>query len=102
MSKIIFLFIVVVSIGFISGSKKHAQIEMAEKYAKPAILKDFTGGTKIDIGESKVDSESFTPKKAPDGSPGILLILNNDTGLPIWSPSFWWGYQHANTRKTGC
>jgi hypothetical protein len=102
MKKIIFLFVLVIAIGLISGHKQPAQNEMTEKYAKPDSLKDFKSASKFDIRESKGDTEPFTLKNMPEGSSRILLILYNDTGLAAWSPSLWWSYQQANSGQSGC
>lgn len=93
MRKIIFLFILVIAIAFISGRKQSVQNAIAEKYAKTATLKKFKT-----IG----NPETFTLKKSPEDSPGILLILNNDTGSAAWTPSLWWSYRHNSAKNTGC
>lgn len=46
----------------------------------------FKGVIKLDVRDSKPDWEPYTPKKAPPGSPNILIILYDDTGLAAWSP----------------
>jgi arylsulfatase A-like enzyme len=46
---------------------------------------DFKGVIKLDVRDSKPDWTPFTPKKAPAGSPNILFILYDDTGLAAWS-----------------
>jgi arylsulfatase A-like enzyme len=48
--------------------------------------KDFKGVIKLDVRESTPDWEPFIRKKAPEGSPNILFILYDDTGLAAWSP----------------
>jgi arylsulfatase A-like enzyme len=48
--------------------------------------KPFKGTIKLDIRDSVPDWEPFTPAKAPEGSPNILIILYDDTGLATWSP----------------
>lgn len=48
--------------------------------------KKFNGVIKLDIRDSKADWEPFLPKKAPEGSPNILFVLYDDTGLASWSP----------------
>jgi arylsulfatase A-like enzyme len=47
---------------------------------------NFKGEIKLDIRESKSDWGPYTPKRAPAGSPNILFILFDDTGLASWSP----------------
>jgi arylsulfatase A-like enzyme len=46
----------------------------------------FHGVIKTDVRDSKADWEPYTPKKAPEGSPNVLFILFDDTGLAAWSP----------------
>jgi arylsulfatase len=46
----------------------------------------YKGTIKLDIRESTPDWTPFMPKKAPAGSPNILFILYDDTGLGAWSP----------------
>ncbi|MGX5818642.1 arylsulfatase [Chitinophaga lutea] len=47
---------------------------------------EFKGVIKLDVRDSKADWAPFTPKRAPAGSPNILFILYDDTGLASWSP----------------
>jgi arylsulfatase len=56
--------------------------------APPAITTPpgFKGTIKLDVRDSTPDWESYTPKKAAPGSPNILVILYDDTGLAAWSP----------------
>jgi hypothetical protein len=46
----------------------------------------FNGVVKLDVRDSKADWAPFIRKKAPEGSPNILFILYDDTGLAAWSP----------------
>ena len=46
----------------------------------------FKGKIALDARESIADWTPYTPKRAPEGSPNILLILYDDTGLGAWSP----------------
>ncbi|MCR4030522.1 MULTISPECIES: arylsulfatase [Flavobacterium] len=46
----------------------------------------FKGKIALDIRDSKSDWAPYLPKKAPAGSPNILFILYDDTGLAAWSP----------------
>jgi arylsulfatase A-like enzyme len=48
--------------------------------------KEFKGIIKLDVRESTADWTPFMLKKAPEGSPNILFILYDDTGLAAWSP----------------
>lgn len=47
---------------------------------------NFKGEIQVDIRNSKADWTPYTPKKAPAGSPNILFVLFDDTGLASWSP----------------
>jgi len=46
----------------------------------------FKGVIKLDVRESTADWNPYIRKKAPEGSPNILFILYDDTGLATWSP----------------
>src|SRR5215471_7010980 len=48
--------------------------------------KPFKGVIKLDIRDSKPDWEPFMLARAPEGSPNILIVLYDDTGLAAWSP----------------
>jgi arylsulfatase A-like enzyme len=48
--------------------------------------KKFNGVIKLDVRDSKPDWDPYIPKKAPAGSPNILFVLYDDTGLASWSP----------------
>jgi arylsulfatase A-like enzyme len=48
--------------------------------------KPFKGVIKLDVRVSKPDWGPYTLAKAPEGSPNILIILYDDTGLAAWSP----------------
>ena len=48
--------------------------------------KPFKGVIKLDIRDSKPDWEPFMLPRAPEGSPNILIVLYDDTGLSAWSP----------------
>lgn len=48
--------------------------------------KPFKGVIKLDVRDSVPDWEPYTPTKAPEGAPNILLVLYDDTGLAAWSP----------------
>lgn len=48
--------------------------------------KGFNGVIKLDSRDSTPDWGPFTPARAPEGSPNILVILYDDTGLAAWSP----------------
>ena len=46
----------------------------------------FKGDIQLDVRDSKADWAPYERKKAPEGSPNILFILYDDTGLGAWSP----------------
>ena len=48
--------------------------------------KPFKGTIKLDVRDSVADWEPYLPAKAPAGSPNILFVLYDDTGLAAWSP----------------
>ncbi|RUU44594.1 arylsulfatase [Mesorhizobium sp. M6A.T.Ce.TU.002.03.1.1] len=48
--------------------------------------KPFNGVIKLDVRDSKPDWGPFTLPRAPEGSPNVLIILYDDTGLAAWSP----------------
>src|SRR5215475_13970384 len=48
--------------------------------------KPFKGVIKLDIRDSKPDWEPFMLPRAPEGSPNVLIVLYDDTGLAAWSP----------------
>jgi arylsulfatase A-like enzyme len=48
--------------------------------------KPFKGVIKLDVRDSTPDWGPYTPPRAPEGAPNILIILYDDTGLATWSP----------------
>jgi arylsulfatase len=48
--------------------------------------KVFKGKIKLDVRDSVADWGPYTPTRAPAGSPNILFVLYDDTGLAAWSP----------------
>jgi arylsulfatase A-like enzyme len=48
--------------------------------------KPFKGVIKLDVRDSKPDWGPYTPTVAPEGSPNILFVLYDDTGMAAWSP----------------
>ena len=71
-----------ISFALFSGCKQTAP----EEDLATATTKEFKGVMKLDVRESTPDWEPYTPKRAPEGSPNILFILYDDTGLATWSP----------------
>ena len=66
----------------ISGCKPTTQDSGQETISNP----EFKGKISLDVRDSKADWAPYTPKSAPEGSPNILFILYDDTGLAAWSP----------------
>ena len=48
--------------------------------------KPFKGIIKLDVRDSVADWTPYLPAKAPPGSPNVLFVLFDDTGLAAWSP----------------
>jgi arylsulfatase A-like enzyme len=48
--------------------------------------KRFQGEIKLDARDSTPDWTPYLEDKAPEGSPNVLIILYDDTGLAAWSP----------------
>ncbi|MCB0726519.1 MAG: sulfatase-like hydrolase/transferase, partial [Ignavibacteriae bacterium] len=48
--------------------------------------KKFKGVIKLDVRDSTPDWGPYTPPRAPEGSPNVLFVLYDDTGLAAWSP----------------
>src|SRR5262245_39863067 len=46
----------------------------------------FKGKIELDVRKSTADWTPYTPKRAPEGSPNVLIVLYDDTGLAAWSP----------------
>ncbi len=46
----------------------------------------FKGVINLDVRDSKPDWTPYTLKKAPEGTPNVLVVLFDDTGLAAWSP----------------
>src|SRR6186713_931516 len=46
----------------------------------------FKGAINLDVRDSVPDWDAFLPDKAPAGSPNVLIVLFDDTGLAAWSP----------------
>ena len=50
------------------------------------MAKKFGGIINLDIRDSVPDWTPYIAEKAPDGSPNVLIILFDDTGMAAWSP----------------
>ncbi|WP_240155112.1 arylsulfatase [Chitinophaga sp. Cy-1792] len=62
--------------------------QKAQAQADPqkVAAEQFHGVIKLDVRDSKADWAPYTPKRAPAGSPNVLFILFDDTGIAAWSP----------------
>ena len=47
---------------------------------------DFKGHIALDVRDSTPDWSPYTPPRAPDGAPNVLIVLYDDTGLAAWEP----------------
>ena len=68
-------------ITFVFGCGQMQQKDATSSQNSP----EFKGVVKLDVRESIPDWAPFVLKKAPEGSPNILFILFDDTGLAAWS-----------------
>ena len=50
------------------------------------MAKRFKGEIRLDVRDSTPDWEPFTSARAPEGSPNVLIVLYDDTGLAAWEP----------------
>ena len=57
--------------------------------------KEFKGVIKLDVRDSTPDWDPYIRKKAPEGSPNVLFILYDDTGLS-GMVSIRWKNKYAN------
>jgi arylsulfatase len=60
--------------------------DRAQADAQPKPPSDFKGKIALDVRDSVPDWGPFTPKRAPEGAPNVLIVLYDDTGLAAWSP----------------
>ncbi|MBB4804108.1 arylsulfatase [Flavobacterium nitrogenifigens] len=75
------LFLFLLFLLFSVNSKLFAQADPQQ-----VTKETFKGKMALDIRDSKSDWTPYLPKKAPVGSPNILFILYDDTGMAAWSP----------------
>jgi arylsulfatase len=57
-----------------------------EKRVASKPKKEFNGVIKLDVRDSTPDWGPYELTRAPEGSPNILVVLYDDTGLAAWSP----------------
>ena len=48
--------------------------------------KPFKGTIKLDVRDSVPDWDPYVAPRAPEGSPNVLVVLYDDTGMAAWSP----------------
>ena len=71
----------------VSSASAQSAAPQSTASSNPLIAKKgFKGVIKLDARDSTPDWGPFTPARAPEGSPNILIILYDDTGLAAWSP----------------
>jgi arylsulfatase A-like enzyme len=46
----------------------------------------FNGRIAVDVRDSVADWTPYTPPRAPEGAPNVLIVLYDDTGLAAWEP----------------
>ena len=46
----------------------------------------FNGHISVDVRDSTPDWTPYTPQRAPEGAPNVLIVLYDDTGLAAWEP----------------
>lgn len=63
-----------------------AVLSCATSTNEPKAPEDFHGKIALDIRDSKQDWGPYTPARAPEGAPNVLIVLYDDTGLAAWSP----------------
>ena len=69
------------SMGLLTFSCKPQLDQKTDASTSSAESSAFKGDIKLDVRDSKADWEPYIRKKAPEGSPNILFILYDDTGL---------------------
>ncbi len=50
------------------------------------MAEEFNGVIQVDVRDSIPDWTPYELKRAPEGSPNVLLVLYDDTGMASWSP----------------
>ena len=50
------------------------------------MAKPFNGVINVDVRDSTPDWTPYAPPTAPEGSPNVLIVLYDDTGMAAWSP----------------
>lgn len=79
-------FLQLMAIGLIFMAWAGCNPTSADKESTTNAHSDFKGKIALDVRDSEADWGPYTPKSAPEGSPNILFILYDDTGLAAWSP----------------
>lgn len=65
------------------------------------MVEQFNGRIELDVRDSVPDWAPYELKKAPEGSPNVLVILYDDTGMAAWSHllPLW---VNPSSRRTRC
>lgn len=79
--QLMLLLVVITALGF--GCTEQQKTEPAKESGSTSAFK---GDIKLDVRDSKADWGPYIRKNAPEGSPNVLIILYDDTGLGAWSP----------------
>ncbi|MBV7531113.1 arylsulfatase [Chitinophaga sp. sic0106] len=74
------------TLGLLAWVLHSPQLVSAQADPKKVTKEQFKGVIKLDVRDSKADWAPYTPKKAPAGSPNVLFVLYDDTGIAAWSP----------------
>src|SRR5215471_5642929 len=75
-----------VIVGACSGCSESGRSNGNAGFAVPSPPPGFKGKITLDVRQSTADWTPYMPKSAPAGSPNILIVLYDDTGLAAWSP----------------
>lgn len=70
----------------ITGCAQNQVVKKSTQASSNSNIPEFKGKIALDIRDSQADWSAYTPKSAPKGSPNILFVLYDDTGLGAWSP----------------
>src|SRR5262249_42886295 len=76
----------VAATGAWSGCSAPSGNNATQGFATPAPPPGYKGKITLDKRQSTPDWAPFMPKHPPAGSPNVLLVLYDDTGLAAWSP----------------
>lgn len=75
----------ILSLGLLLFTFHSCKEESTAKDITKSEKTDFKGKIALDVRDSEADWDSFQPKTAKEGSPNILFVLFDDTGIATWS-----------------